>query len=307
MDPLTDILTAMHVRKATFYRLDARAPWGFSSPGEPAIKFVYVVRGAGILSTATQPNPIALRSGDVFIMFDDEPYSIYDDQSSAMIDCMEVKDMRVGSRIEVGGSGALTTFISGYFTIDAHDIQPLLAVLPKFLHLKSERDRTLAFQSVLEMLAVETENPSLGTEAVISRLFELMFVHAIRAYSAQHQALPRGWLAAISHKNLGEAVRALHANLERGWTVESLARVAGMSRSAFAYKFKNVVGETPLEYLTRWRMQKAAGLIRRGNLSLSDICTNVGYDSEAAFNRMFKRTTGMTPGAFRHQLRANHH
>jgi AraC-like DNA-binding protein len=299
MDPLTEIFSEMRIGKATFTRLDATAPWAWASSGDTAVKFVLVVRGSGVLTTADHPGPIALRGGDVFIMLDDQPYRMYDDEASLPMDCVEIEKRRVGNHIEVGGGGALTTFVSGLFEMDALELRPLVNVLPRLLHLKLDQNRSLAFQSVLELLSVETGAPGLGSEAIVSRLFELLFIHAIRAYSAQPAGPTRGWLAAISDRNLTRAIEAMHAEPARDWTVEALARVSGMSRSAFAARFKAVVGQTPLDYLTRWRIYRASRLMQKSGTSLSDVARGVGYESVAAFNRVFKREIGATPGAFR--------
>lgn len=299
MDPLTDILTGLRIRTASFTRLDATAPWGLKSPGERGINFVLLVRGSAILTTPGKPQPIALRGGDVFIALDDTPYRLYDHEDSTLIDCMDVEKLRVGNYIQVGGGGAMTTFISGSFELDALEARPLLRSLPALLYLKLDQLRCLAFQSVLEMLALETESPGLGSEAVVSRLFELLFVHAIRAYSRQPGGPTGGWLAAIADRHLARALEAMHAAPAEGWTVASLARTAGMSRSGFAARFKAVVGLSPLDYLTQWRVYCATRLLRQDNAALSDISRQVGYESVAAFNRVFRRETSMTPGAFR--------
>lgn len=299
MDPLTDILAGLRIRTASFTRMDASAPWGINSPGESGVNFVLLVRGSAILTTPGSPQPIALRSGDVFMKLDGTPYRLYDHEDSTLIDCVDVERRRVGNQIGIGGGGALTTFIGGAFELDALEARPLLRALPPLLHLKLDRHRSLAFQSVLEMLALETESPGLGSEAVVSRLFELLFVHAIRAYSTQPDGPTRGWLGAIADRHLGPVLEAMHGAPAQGWTVESLARTAGMSRSAFAARFKAVVGESPLDYLTQWRMYCATRLLQRGNLALSEVAQQVGYESVAAFNRVFRREIAMTPGAFR--------
>lgn len=299
MDPLTDILTGLRIRRAMFTRLDASAPWGFDSSGEPYLKFVLLVRGSAILTTDSIPEPIALRGGDVFIMLEDQPYRIYDHEDSVATDCVDIEKLRIGNKIEVGGGGAVTSFISGFFELDPLAAKPLMKVLPPLLHLKLDKGRGLAFHTVLELLAIETEAPGLGSEAVVSRLFELLFVHAIRAYSAQPGGPSRGWLAAHSDRHLAQALEAMHGEPAHDWTVESLARVAGMSRSAFAARFKSVVGQTPLEYLTQWRMYCATRLLQRSGLALAEVSRQVGYESVAAFNRAFRRETDLTPGAFR--------
>jgi AraC-like DNA-binding protein len=299
MDPLTDILSGLRIRHANFTRMDASAPWGVNSPGESGVNFVLLVRGSAILSTPGSPQPIALRSGDVFIKLDDSPYRLYDREDSALIDCVEVEKLRVGNHIQVGGGGAVTTFISGWFALDALEAGPLMRVLPPLLCLKLDQHRSLAFQSVLEMLALETESPGMGAEAVVSRLFELLFVHAIRAFSMQPGGPTRGWLGAIADRHLALALEAMHGAPAQDWTVESLARTAGMSRSGFAARFKTVVGQPPLDYLTQWRMHCATRLLQQGNVALSEVARQVGYESVAAFNRVFRRETDMTPGAFR--------
>lgn len=299
MDPLTEIFSQMRIRNAMFTRLDATAPWGFASEGDPLVKFVLVVRGSGILTTESHPDPICLGGGDLFIMLDDEPYRMFDQESSQLLECVEVEKLRVGNRIEVGGGGAATTFISGFFEMDALDAKPLRSVLPTLLHLTLEQSRSLAFRSILELLAAETEAPGLGSEAAVSRLFELLFVHAIRAYALQATGTTHGWLAAIADRYLGRAIEAIHADPARGWTVATLARVSGMSRSGFAARFKAIVGQTPLDYLTQWRVYRASRLIQKPGAALSEVSRSVGYDSVTAFNRVFKRETGQTPGAFR--------
>jgi AraC-like DNA-binding protein len=152
---------------------------------------------------------------------------------------------------------------------------------------------------VLEMLALETEAPGLGSEAVLSRLFELLFVHAIRAYCLQPGGPTYGWLGALADRHLAQALQAMHGAPADRWTVASLARAAGMSRSGFAARFKTVVGSSPLAYLTQWRVYHATRLLQRGDLAVSDIARQVGYVSVAAFTRTFRRETTLTPGAFR--------
>ncbi|NVD41877.1 AraC family transcriptional regulator [Ensifer sp. HO-A22] len=302
MDPLTDIFSSMRIRKAKFTTLDATAPWGVVSIGDPAIKFVLVVRGSGVLTTRENPHTVSLRAGDVFIMFGNEPYQVYDHADSRTTDCLDVETLRVGNRIQFGGGGATTTFISGFFEIDRLDTRPLLNVLPKLLHLKSEQSRSRQFQSVLELLAAEADAPGLGSDAVVRRLFELLFVHAIRAFAQQGLAPKTGWLAAVSDRNLVLAVDAMHSELQMPWTVDQLAKKAGMSRSAFAARFKDVVGQAPLEYLTEWRIYQAARLIESNAGKLSMISRSVGYRSEAAFTKAFRRVMGSAPSQYRKNL-----
>lgn len=299
MDPLTDILSGLHIRQATFTRLDASAPWGLESPGEPLVKFVLLTHGSALLTTAADVAPITLSAGDVFIMLDELAYRMRDHENSDFMPCADVEARRVGNRIRIGGGGTLTSFISGAFPLDALAAAPLLKALPPLLHLQLDGERCASFHSVLDMLALETETPGLGSDAVVSRLFELMFVHAVRAYARKPGGPTRGWLAAIADRQLSRALESMHGDPARNWTVASLAREAGMSRTTFAARFKEVVGQSPLEYLTQWRVYSATRLLLRPNAVLSDVSRQVGYESLAAFTRVFRRETAMTPGAFR--------
>ncbi|WP_018095586.1 AraC family transcriptional regulator [Sinorhizobium meliloti] len=299
MDTLSKILTAPRISDAKFTRLEASAPWGIMSPGERAAKFVHVLSGSAVLTTPERPGTTTLESGDVFILLDEAAYRIFDDERSILIDCVDVERGRVGDRINLGGGGPTTTFISGSFQIERIDRDSALDVLPRFLHLRQSDGRTAGFASVLNMLAVETGAPGLGCDAAISRLFELLFIHALRAYVEDGESPKRGWLAAMSDLRLKPVIEAIHADPARNWTVDSLARIAGMSRSAFAVRFRSVIEQTPLEYLTSWRVRCAATLLFKTSAPISEIARKVGYGSDAAFNKAFKRVTGHTPAMFK--------
>lgn len=303
MDPLSEVFSTMRVMAPESTRLEARAPWGWRSSGEAGdrVTFVLVRTGHATLKLESQPDPISLSAGDVFILFNSDPYILVDAEESEVVDCGVVADRRVGNTIYFGGGGALTTFISGSFAIDPQEAGPILSVLPVFLHLRLEQVQSQAFQAVLELLSLELARPGLASEVAVSRLYDLLFVFAIRAF-ADSDALPDGgWLAAVSDKHLGRAAKAMHARMEQPWTLQTLAEEAGMSRTAFATKFKATVGQTPLDYLTHWRMHRAGLLIRRGSHSLLEAARAVGYDSESSFSRVFKRTTGVSPGSFKRQ------
>ena len=193
----------------------------------------------------------------------------------------------------------MTTFLVGSFELDSEDSEPLRNLLPSFLHFRKDKNRTRTFEAILEMLATETSNAGLASEVIVSRLYELLFLHALRDFAYGCLDSKGGWLAALNDSQLCRAVNAMHENISQFWTVESLAAESGMSRSAFALRFKTVVGKPPLDYLTFWRVQKAKGLIRKSNLTLSEVALAVGYRSESAFLRVFKNALGMTPGEFK--------
>jgi transcriptional regulator GlxA family with amidase domain len=160
-------------------------------------------------------------------------------------------------------------------------------------------------QATLDLLALETSEEAIGAGIVTRRLAEIIFVQAIRTYIRTIGFQKTGWLAALADPKLGAALRAMHGQIDRGWTVDELASIAGMSRSAFADAFRERVGETPHAYLTQWRMYKAGCLLRAGRVPLAQAAKAVGYQTDGAFNRIFRRHYGVTPAAYRRALAAS--
>jgi AraC-like DNA-binding protein len=259
-----------------------------------------MVRGSALLKFKNQRQAIPLSAGDVFIsILSDEPFTLVDHPRSRVADYRELRKLEVDSVIHYGGGGAPTTLVNGSFGMNVFEAPLISAILPRYLHLRLDQNRSHAFQSVLDLLAAETAQPGIASSRLISCLYEALFVYAIRAYASSSEAPPKGWLAAISDKHLGKAIQAMHAGFDRSWSVESLAREARMSRSAFALKFKAVLGRTPLEYLTRWRMHKAGAMIRSNNKSFSEVASAIGYGSESSFSRVFRREMGVAPREYR--------
>jgi AraC-like DNA-binding protein len=302
MDPLSEVFGSLGIQHAIYTRLEATAPWGFhyTEDRDPRIRFGLMVRGSALLKFKNQRQAIPLSAGDVFIsILSDEPFTLVDHPRSPVADYRKLRKLEVDSVIRYGGGGAPTTLVNGSFGMNAFEAPLISAILPRYLHLRLDQDRSHAFQSVLDLLATETAQPGIASSRLISCLYESLFVYAIRAYASSSEAPPKGWLAAMSDKHLGKAIQAMHAGFDKSWSVESLAREARMSRSAFALKFKTVLGRTPLEYLTRWRMHKAGALIRSNNMSFSEVASAIGYGSENSFSRVFKREMGVAPREYR--------
>jgi AraC-like DNA-binding protein len=302
MDPLSEAFGSMKIQEAVYTRLEATAPWGFHYTGDtvPRIRFALVVRGSGLLKFKNQRQPILLSAGDVFIfILSDEAFTIVDHPRSRVADYRELRKSEVDCVIHYGGGGAPTTMVSGSFRMSAFEAPLISSLLPRHLHLRLEQNRSHAFQSVLDLLAAETAQPGIASSRLISCLYESMFVYAIRAYANSSAAPPNGWLAAMSDKHLSKAIQAMHSRLDRSWSIASLAREARMSRSGFALKFKGVLGQTPLEYLTRWRMYRAGSMIHSNNMSFSEVASAIGYGSESSFSRVFRREMGEAPREYR--------
>ena len=286
MDPLSEVFGSMRIQEAVYTRLEATAPWGFRYSGDtaPRIRFGLMVHGSAFLKFKKQRQAIPLSGGDVFIfILSDEAFTLVDHPRSAVADYGELRKLEVDRVIHCGGGGAPTTLVSGSFRMSAFEAPLISTILPRCLHLRLEQNRSQAFQWVLDLLEAETAQPGMASSRLISCLYEALFVYAIRAYATSSAAPPKGWLAAVSDKHLGEAIQAMHSGFDRSWSVESLAREARMSRSAFALKFNTVLGQTPLEYLTRWRMHKAGDMIRSNNTSFSEVASAIGYGSGKLF------------------------
>jgi AraC-like DNA-binding protein len=307
MDPLDDVFSAMRVESALYARLEATAPWGLRFARGGTARFGLVVRGGCWLTLDDKTKgaaPIALVAGDCFVIPRGLPYTLRDTLKSATVNCADVVRENIGGVVPLGGGGASTTVISGWFTFDAQGAQPLLDMLPPLLHIRMDQDRTQLLQATLQLLAMETAQRGLGSGLIVSRLADIIFVQAVRAYVDTLDAESEtGWLAALCDRRIGTALRLVHTDVGSGWTVESLASAAGMSRSAFAQRFKQKVGQSPLDYLTRWRMFRAGHLLRHTDQPLAEVSGSVGYESEAAFNKAFERSTGMAPGAYRRSAR----
>lgn len=304
MDPLDEVFAAMRVENASYARLEATAPWGLSTRRvDGSARFGLMLRGGCWLTlddAAARREPIALAAGDCFVIPHGLPYTLRDEMNSATVNCVDVVRANIGGVVSIGGGGATSTLISGWFNFDPHGARPLLDLLPTLLHIRMDQERTNLLQAALQLLSMETAQRGLGSGLVASRLADIIFVQVVRAYIETLDAeTETGWLAALSDRRIGAALHLLHKDVASNWTVEALAAASGMSRSGFALRFKEKVGQSPLEYLTRWRMFRASHLLRHTDKPLVDIAGSVGYESEAAFNKAFKRSTGAAPGAYR--------
>jgi AraC-like DNA-binding protein len=298
-DPLTDVLARMRVQGALYFRLEATAPWAVRFAEAPHAKFAMVVRGGCHLCVAGEPRPTALRAGDCFIIADGAEFVLRDGARAPAASCQELARARVGSVVRHGGGGAPTVVICGWFAFDPWSSAPLVDLLPRVLHVQTDDAQAAALRATLDLLATETSTPSLGSPIVVSRLADILFVQTIRAHHASGAAGAVGWLSATGDPQIGAALRAMHRDVAHAWSVEALAEVAGMSRSAFALRFKQLVDLSPLEYLTRWRMHRVGCELRDGRAGLAQIAGEVGYDSIGALSRAFRRVHGVTPAAFR--------
>lgn len=317
MDPITDVFKTMHVASVVHARLEATAPWGLMHQAEVAKEeapelavpkdwrsqvahFGMVSRGNCWLSVEGMPDPLPLTGGDCFLLAPGSTYAMRDNPRTRANSFCEAAPKNGSNVIHYGGGGVPTTIISGWFRFDQTSVKPLKRLIPELILIKADQAQTLALHTTLQLLASEMAEPAPGSDVMVNRLADILFIQCVRAHIASSsETCKSGWLRAIFDPKIGAALKALHERVENPWTVETLAAAAGMSRSAFALRFKELLGETPLEYLTNWRMHKATGLLQEGDRKLFEVAKSVGYDSDAAFSKAFKRVLGAAPREYR--------
>jgi AraC-like DNA-binding protein len=265
--------------------------------------FHIVEHGACWLQLNGMAPPIRLSEGDFVVVTRGQPHTVRDKLGTPTVDFFElVKAHGSGANgaLRLGGRGALTKIVCGGMVFENRHSNPLLAILPPILHVKrtEERARRLGLTTAHVRSELDTGEP--GSNDVVTRLTDILFIQAVRAYFEEDlKSANSGWLAAVRDKQIGQALAILHSHPHRPWTVTSLARRLAMSRSNFAARFRELVGEPPQRYFKRLRIHAAAARLRTSGDKLSAIAAAAGFESAAAFTRAFKRHTGQTPGEYR--------
>jgi AraC-like DNA-binding protein len=299
-DPLDGLLQTLQPRGAFYFHSELRGPWGLALPAGPA-SFHIVLDGA--CAVEADGDIVNLEAGDVAVLPHGRPYTLTDrpGRLTLPIDAMLARyGARGGIHLQKDGDGPLTTLVCGGVAFDDAFPHPLVETLPSLIVIRGATCETVPWLShTLGFLACEAQSERPGAETVMGHLASVLFIQAIRAHLTTDDTGDGGWLRALRDPHLGPAITAFQAAPAEPWTVARLADEAGLSRSAFSARFRTVVGEPPMQYATRWRMYRAAQLLRTERLTLADVAARVGYESEAAFNRAFKRWTDRTPGAFR--------
>jgi AraC-like DNA-binding protein len=313
MDALSDVLRAVRLSGAIFFDIRAGEPWVAATPpgaaivgslfpgSEHLISYHVITHGACWASLQGEP-PLRLTAGDIIVFPHGDPHVL--SSAPGMGAAPELAryrrphDGQLPFTITMGATETPSVrFVCGFLGWDARPFNPLLSALPRLIRVSDHADGALA--AYVRFALAEAKEPRIGGEGVLSRLSELMFVDVVRRYL---ESLPSGqtdWLAGLRDPYVGRALAALHRNPARAWTLPTLARAAGLSRSALAERFTQFVGRPAMQYLTHWRMQLAANQLRSGTDRVAAIADRVGYESEAAFSRAFKKAVGTSPGQWR--------
>jgi AraC-like DNA-binding protein len=325
-DILSDVLRGVRLRGAVFFYLSFGREWATGAPpakdlaaavlpgADHVMEYHVVTRGAAWAAMLGKP-PVRLAAGDIVMFphgdahvlssapgleaqFVDADWVAAHRQHDRPIPLNDLGDQR-GMTIAEPAPDALTNIVCGFWGCDLRPFNPLIAHLPPMLHLPAGRDGMWIIDTLQQAVYAGCERRP-GSEVVLERIGEVMFVQAVRRYIADARE-DTGWLAGLRDRHVGRALALLHGNPASAWTVDELGQQVGLSRSALHERFVQLIGQPPMQYLARWRMQLASTLLRNTSQPVASIALDVGYDSEAAFARAFKRSVGSPPAAWRRQ------
>jgi AraC-like DNA-binding protein len=316
MDPLSDLLRVVRLDGAYFFAVEAAEPWSVDtvaarelSPrvmphAEHLISYHIITEGRCFGGLHGEPS-VELGPTDVIVFPHGDAHLISSARGVKFTPNVNSTQLvRYPSAARIGSDGpATTSFICGFLGCDRGPFNPLLASLPRVMHLRGMSKNWIG--GFTQQLVDESRGGRAGSESVLTRLAEVMFIEVLRRYVDELPPGQTGWLAGLQDAMVGRVLMLLHSRPAHPWTLPDLAREASASRSALAERFTSIMGTPPIQYLTQWRMQVAANLLAQSAAKVSAIGAQVGYDSEAAFSRAFKKATGLAPGAWRGAKRAD--
>ncbi|HEX9055834.1 MAG TPA: AraC family transcriptional regulator [Gemmatimonadales bacterium] len=314
MDPLSDVLRVVRLDGAFFYAVEAAEPWSVEavaakdlSPrilpaAEHLISYHILIQGrcyGGVVGE----EQVELLPGDVIVFPHGDPHVMSSGRGVRIgPDVHSSAPARYPHTVLLGDQGPrVTSFLCGFLGCDRRPFNPLLAALPRRLHMRGMSSAW--FGAFTRQLTEESRVGRPGADTVLTRLAELMFIEVLRRYLEELPPGQTGWLAGLRDEVVGRVLTLLHARPGHAWTLPELAREAASSRSVVAKRFGELVGQPPMQYLTQWRMQVAATRLAQSGAKVAAIGEEVGYESEAAFSRAFKKATGLAPGAWRETRR----
>ena len=321
-DILSDVLRSVHLRGALFFYVSGSRTWAAEAPPSRAIaaavmpesqhvmEYHVITRGSCWGAIVGEP-PVRLETGDIVLFPHGDAHVIssapgmrapsdvasYSEKAQQLPFTLHYDALELSAEL-VADADSDTTLVCGFLGCDVRPFNPLIATLPRVMHLKTtEHDDWIA--QFMRQAVAESRNKRPGGEAMLQRMSEMMFVDAVRRYVETLPEESRGWLAGLRDRFVGRALSLMHDAPAQPWTVDELGRRVGLSRSALHERFAEMIGQPPMQYLANWRMQVAASLLRNTNATVAAVAEDVGYVSEAAFARAFKRLVGAPPAAWR--------
>lgn len=293
MDPLSEIVALLRPHAVISRIISGRGAWGVQYGRHEAPSYSIVLSGQCLLCVENR-SPMRLERGD-FLLWRTTPAFTLSSELNAP--CVLGTVPEIGVRYGDQEGDPNLQMLGGAFRIDPGNADLLLDLLPELIYIRSAENDTSDFASIINIMMKECMTRKPGGDMILARLMEVTLVEALRWQHSPEQPTRSGLLAGLQHPSIALTLRAMHAQVNLDWTVASLAKTAGMSRSAYAKHFGEIVGCGPMEYLTRWRMSLAQDALMRGSVSLETIAHQVGYRSAAAFSNAFRRITGSSPSA----------
>lgn len=300
-DPLGEALHFLRMSGVFYCRSELTEPWGATMPALPDCLMFHAVTSGRCWLEVEGVEPRLLQPGDLAVVPHGRGHTLFSAPGAEAPDLFDLPRELISERYELlrhGGGGAATTLICGAVRFDHPAALHLVSLLPRILGIEASTAPHMDWmQSTLRLMAMEAREMRPGGETVVTRLADILVIQAIRSWIAQDPAAQTGWLGALQDKQIGRAIAHLHRDPARAWTLASLAAEVAMSRSAFAARFTALVGMPAMQYLAQWRMNVALTRLKENDTPLGDLAGRVGYQSEAAFSRAFKRFAGVSPGA----------
>jgi AraC-like DNA-binding protein len=315
MDPLSDLLRVVRLDGAYFYAVEAAEPWSVETvaateltprimPEAEHLVSYHIMTSGRCFAGLPGEEPVELVEGDVIVFPRGDAHVMSSGRGVRIgTDVLRTATDRYPFTVFLGDPGPrVSSIVCGFLGCDRGPFNPLLASLPRQIHMRGMSNAWLG--SFVRQVAEETRLGRAGADSVLTRLAEVMFIEVLRRYLDDLPPGETGWLAGLRDEVVGRVLRLLHGRPAHPWTLEELAREANSSRTSVAKRFTAIVGQPPMQYLANWRMQIAANLLSQSGAKVATIGSEVGYDSEAAFSRAFKKATGSAPGAWREMRRS---
>ena len=315
MDAVSEVLSRVTLNGALYFTAEFSAPWGLTAPaakvmtsklapGAPHLVLYHLVVEGGAYVEMTGGQSLTLVPGDVVVFPHGDPHSMSNEKTTrppfpnyGITAKILARDL---SPLRAGGGGAISKLVCGYMTCDPHPSRPILDGLPSVFKVNVRTDAAGHWlESSILHLVDEAASGGVGSNALLTKLSEALFVDTLRRYIDGLPEQQSGWLAGSRDPIVGKSLALLHSRFAHPWTIAALAEQVGISRSALVERFSRYLSEPPMTYLTRWRLHQAAESLRKTSRGLAELASEVGYESEAAFNRAFKKEFGKSPGRYR--------
>jgi AraC-like DNA-binding protein len=321
MDAFSEILSGVKLTGAVFFTAEFSAPWGFSAPasnkitetvapGAEYLVLYHLVIEGGASIELPNGETTRLEPGDIVVFPHGDAHHMSSGKDArppfpnyGIIAKIQARDL---SPLRAGGGGEISRFVCGYMSCEPHLCRPILSGLPPVVRVNIRTDRSGHWlESSILHLVEEAASGRVGSEAMLAKLSEALFVDTLRRYVSGMPEQQTGWLAGTRDPIVGKSLALLHGRIAHPWTIANLADEVGISRSALVERFARYLAEPPMTYLTRWRLQLAARSLEKTSRGVAEIAGDIGYESEAAFNRAFKREFGQPPGRYRSEHRGS--